>query len=288
MDYEGIKYEVEDHVLTLTLNRPEKLNALNGPMHDEMLDALDRAEADDDIRVVIFTGAGRAFCAGADLSGGAGTFDHVARGVTNIRDRTGYITLRLFDFLKPVIAAINGPAVGAGVDMTLAMDMRMASETARFGFVFTRRGIVPESASCWFLPHVVPLQQALEWVYSGRVFPASEALAGGLVRSVHAPDELLPAARELAREIVENTSAVSIALARQMFWKTLTAAHPMDGHNLDSRAVDYMGGLADAKAGVTSFLEQRPPNFTLKVSRDLPPFFPWWKQREFELLPDVR
>jgi enoyl-CoA hydratase/carnithine racemase len=288
VEYEYIAYGAADGIATITLNRPQVLNALNIPIHDEMLDALDRAEADDSVRVVIFTGAGRAFCAGADLSGGAETFNRLVRDDTDIRDRTGYITLRLFDFLKPVIAAINGPAVGAGIDMTLAMDIRMASESARFGFVFTRRGIVPESASCWFLPHVVPLQTALEWVYSGRVFPASEALSAGLVRSVHAPDELLPAARALAREIAENTSAVSVGLTRQMFWKTLTAPHPMDGHNLDSRGVDYMGQSDDAREGVTSFLEKRPPRFTMSVVRDMPRFYPWWQERQFTYLPDVR
>lgn len=287
MEFENLLYEVEDGVLTITLNRPEKLNAMNEGLRTDIIRALDCADADDDVRAVIFTGAGRAFCAGADLSGGGATFDSDAQGLTQPRDKGGLITLRLFDFLKPVIAAINGAAVGVGVDMTLAMDIRLASDHARFGFVFSRRGIVMEAASCWFLPRVVPLQHALEWVYSGRVFHAQEALAGGLVRSVHAPGDLLPMARALAAEIAQNTSAVSVAVQRQMLWKTLTAEHPMDGHNLDSRGIDYMGMMPDAKEGVASFLEKRAPSFRMKVSQDMPPYFPWWKQREFEWLPDA-
>jgi enoyl-CoA hydratase/carnithine racemase len=286
MDYQEILYAVEDHVLTITLNRPEKLNAFTGRMMFEVLDALDRADADDDVRAIIFTGAGRAFCAGADLSSGSGTFDSRERsadvGIEGQRDGGGRVTLRLYDCKKPVIAAINGPAVGVGVTMTLPMDIRIASNDARFGFVFARRGICMEAASSWFLPRLVGPSQALEWVYTGRVFPASEALAGGLVRSLHAPDELLPAARELAREIADNTSAISVALSRQLVWKMLGADHPMEAHKIDSRAIIALGQSADAHEGVASFLGKRKPEFRQRPSQDLPKFYPWWRERKFE------
>jgi enoyl-CoA hydratase/carnithine racemase len=285
MDYETILYEVEDGVLTLTLNRPEKLNAFTHVMMNELIDAIGRADADDAVRAVILTGAGRGFCAGADLSAGPGTFDPAGRGaevgVGPRRDGGGLVTLRFFDCNKPLIAAINGPAVGVGITMTLPMDIRLASENARIGFVFARRGLVPEAASSWFLPRVVGVQRALEWVYTGRVFPASEALEAGLVRSVHAPDELLPAAREIAHEIAENSSAISVAVSRHMLWKMLGADHPMEAHKIDSRAIAALGGSADALEGVASFLEKRPPKFAGRPSEDLPEFFPWWKQREF-------
>ncbi len=286
MDYEQISYEVEDRILTLTLNRPDKLNAFTGRMLSELLDALDRADADDDVRAIIFTGAGRGFCAGADLSAGSGTFDAsgAARdvGIERERDGGGRLTLRIYETLKPVIAAINGPAVGVGATMTLPMDIRIASESARFGFVFARRGIVPEAASSWFLPRVVGINQALEWVFSGRVFPASDAHAAGLVRSLHAPDALLPAAREIAREIADNTSAISVALARQMMWRMLGSDHPMEAHKIDSRAIRASGASADAHEGVASFLEKRPADFKLRPSQDMPDFFPWWQEREFK------
>jgi len=286
MDYQEILYAVEEKVLTITLNRPEKLNAFTGRMMFEVLDALDRADADDDVRAIIFTGAGRAFCAGADLSAGSGTFDSRERsadvGIEGQRDGGGRVTLRLYDCKKPVIAAINGPAVGVGVTMTLPMDIRIASNDARFGFVFARRGICMEAASSWFLPRLVGPSQALEWVYTGRVFPASEALAGGLVRSLHAPDALLPAARELAREIADNTSAISVALSRQLVWKMLGADHPMEAHKVDSRAIVALGMSPDAHEGVASFLGKRKPDFKQRPSRDLPKFYPWWRERKFE------
>lgn len=287
MDYEQITYDVTDNVLTLTLNRPDKLNAFTGRMLSELLDALDRADRDDDVRAIIFTGAGRGFCAGADLSGGANTFNVENRGpvdpgLDGHRDGGGLLTLRLFDCLKPVIAACNGPAVGVGVTMQLAMDVRLASEEARYGFVFTRRGIVMEACSSWFLPRLVGPQQALEWVMTGRVFSAEEALRGRLVRSVHKPAELLPEARRLAREIAENTAPVSVALNRQMIWKMLGADHPMEAHKVDSRGIYARGKSADVREGVVSFLEKRKAVFPDKVSQDMPPYFPWWPERPFQ------
>src|SRR5258706_13593475 len=286
MNYEQILYSVDDRVLTLTLSRPEKLNAFTAQMLAEMLDALDRADADDDVRAIIVTGSGRAFCAGADLSSGSGTFDAGPGaggvGIEQRRDGGGRLTLRIYDCKKPIIAAINGPAVGVGVTMTLPMDVRLASQDARFGFVFARRGICLEAASSWFLPRVVGVSRALEWGFSGRVFPASEALAAGLVRSLHAPNELLPAARELAREIADNTSAISVAMTRQLVWKMLGADHPMEAHKLDSRAISALGQSADAHEGVGAFLEKRPANFRQRPSADMPAFYPWWTERKFE------
>ncbi len=285
MDYEQIAYEVEDRIATITMDRPEKLNAFTDRMREEMCDAFDRADADDAVRAVIVTGRGRAFCAGADLSSGAATFDNSTRGRTDDpekhRDGGGLLTLRIYESRKPVIAAINGPAVGVGVTMTLAMDIRVAAEDARFGFVFARRGIVMEACSSWFLPRAVGMSQALEWVYSGRVFPASEALAGGLVRSLHPRDEVLVAARAIAREIADNTSAVSIAMSRQMLWRNAAQDHPLAAHRVDSKAIFYMGKTDDAKEGVSSFLDKRLPAFPGKVTADMPPHFPWWKEREF-------
>ena len=281
MASETIETHQAEGVLTLTLNRPERLNAFNETMLAELLAALDAADADDAVRAVIVTGAGPAFCAGADLGGGGGTFDAGAPGAVP-RDGGGRVALRLFDMRKPVIAAVNGPAVGVGATMTLPMDVRLASEQARFGFVFARRGIVPEACSSWFLPRVVGISRALEWVVTGRVFPAAEALAAGLVSRVLPPDELLPAARALAREIAANTSAVSVCLARQMLWKMLGADHPMEAHRLDSRGIHFMGRSPDAYEGVQSFLEKRPARFSMRVSRDLPDFYPFWRERRFE------
>jgi enoyl-CoA hydratase/carnithine racemase len=280
--YETLEIAREDGVLVLTLSRPDRLNALNPAMLEELLRVLDEIDADDGVRAVIVTGAGRAFCAGADLGGGGGTFDRseVRSGVP--RDGGGLITLRLFECRKPIIAAINGAAVGVGATMTLPMDVRIASEKARFGFVFARRGIVPEAASAWFLPRVVGISQAMEWVATGRLFPAAEALAGRLVSRVVPEAELLPTAKALAREIAENTSAVSVCLARQMLWKTLGADHPMEAHKLDSRLIHAMGASPDAYEGVQSFLEKRPARFTMKVSRDLPQPYPWWGERKYE------
>jgi len=287
-DYEQIAYDVDGPILTITLDRPEKLNAFTPKMFHELLHAFDRADADDDVRAVIVTGRGRAFCAGADLSMGADTFDDASQGtgaprdVAAHRDEGGRLTLRIFGCTKPVIAAINGPAVGIGVTMTLAMDIRLAADTAKMGFVFARRGIVPEAASSWFLPRIVGISQALEWCYSGRVFPADEALAGRLVRSLHPADEVLGAARALALEIAENTSALSVALTRQMMWRMLGAEHPTAAHKVDSRAINAMGRTADAREGVVSFLEKRPPAFPGRVSEDLPEFFPWWDEPAYE------
>jgi len=286
VEYQEIQYALAERILTLTLHRPDKLNAFTARMLSELLDAIDRADADDDVRAIIFTGAGRAFCAGADLSSGSGTFDARAGaegvGIEQRRDGGGRLTLRLYDCKKPLIAAINGPAVGVGVTMTLPMDVRMAASDARFGFVFARRGICLEAASSWFLPRVVGVSRALEWTYSGRVFPASEALEGGLVRSLHPPAELLPAARTLAREIADNTSAISVAMTRQLVWKMLGADHPMEAHKLDSRAITALGQSADAHEGVGAFLAKRKAEFRQRPSREMPAFFPWWKERRFE------
>jgi enoyl-CoA hydratase/carnithine racemase len=281
VDYTEIAYEVDDRVATITLDRPDRLNAFTFQMHRELLDVFDQIDADDDVRVVIVTGRGRGFCAGADLGGGGGTFDSSGAPKGTHRDEGGLVTLRIFKSTKPVIAAVNGPAVGVGVTMTLPMDIRLASEDAKFGFVFARRGIVPEAASSWFLPRVVGINKAVEWTYTGRVFPATEACEAGLVRSVHPPDQLLPAAHELAREIVDNTSAVSVALTRQMMWRMLGEPHPMSAHRIDSRGINYMGASADANEGVMSFLEKRPANFTMKPSEDMPDFYPWWEEPEF-------
>jgi enoyl-CoA hydratase/carnithine racemase len=237
------------------------------------------------VRAVIVTGAGRAFCAGADLSAGRETFDYAKReglSAETHRDGGGQVTLRIFEMKKPVIAAVNGPAVGIGATMLLPMDLRLASSEARFGFVFTRRGIVPEACSSWFLPRLVGISQALEWTLSGRVFPAQEALAGGLVSKVLAPDELLPAARALAKEIVDNTAPVSVALARQMMWRMLGADHPMEAHKVDSRGIFHMGASPDVAEGIAAFKEKRAPKFSMRVSRDMPTFYPWWEERAFK------
>ena len=298
MAYEQIIYEVAENIATITLNRPEKLNAFTGIMMNEMIDAFDKADADDNVRAIIVTGAGRAFCAGADLSSGPRTFDSTredrperrtafkADGSVDwsndaIRDGGGLLTLRIFECLKPVIAAVNGPAVGVGVTMQLAMDVRLASENARFGFVFARRGIVPEACSSWFLPKVVGIAQALEWTFTGRVFGAEEALEGRLVKKVYKPDQLIPAARTLAREIADNTSQVSVALIRQMMWRMAGADHPMEAHKVDSRGIFSRGSSADVKEGVASFLEKRAAKFPDKISKDMPPYFPWWEKRKY-------
>ena len=296
MAYEQILYAVADGIATITMNRPEKLNAFTGTMMAEMIAAFDRIDADDSVRCVIVTGAGRAFCAGADLSAGAKTFDYDKRTdrpdkaggpaglsyeMEEARDGGGRLTLRIFECLKPVIAAINGPAVGVGSTMTLPMDIRLASDSARMGFVFARRGIVPEACSSFFLPRVVGISQALEWCYSGRVFDAAEAQAGGLVKQVVPGDQLLAAATALAREIADNTAPVSVALTRQMLWRGLGFGHPMDAHKVDSRAILSRGRSDDAKEGVTSFLEKRQPAYPDKVSADMPDFFPWWEEQRY-------
>ena len=286
MDYSTILYDVEDGILTITLNRPEALNSFTNDMMLEMIDACDRADADDSVRAIIVTGAGRGFCAGADLSRGGATFDSSKRadrkkdGIN--RDGGGRLTLRLYELTKPIIAAVNGAAVGVGVTMTLAMDIRIASTAAKFGFVFARRGIVPEACSSYFLPRVVGISKALEWCYSGRVFPAQEALDGGLLRSLHEPEDLLSAARAIAEDIRDNTAPVSVALTRHMMWKMLGADHPMEAHKIDSRGIHYRGRSEDSKEGVTAFLEKRDAQFPNRVSSDLPEFYPWWDEPEFK------
>ena len=293
MEFETILYDKKDKVLTITLNRPERLNAFTGQMMHDLIDAFDKAGKDDEIRVIIVTGAGRGFCAGADLGAGANTFNREVRnnkgeteGVKDnpewMRDGGGRTTLAIFDCPKPIIAAFNGPAVGVGVTMTLPMDIRIASEEAKFGFVFARRGLVPEAASSWFLPRVVGINKALEWTFSGRVFSPEEAKEGGLIRSIHPANELLEEANKIAQEIVENTSPVSVAMTRQMLWKLLGADHPMEAHKVDSRAIYELGQGGDAKEGVESFLEKRSPKFPSKVSKDMPEFYPWWEERKFK------
>ncbi|MGP9811422.1 crotonase/enoyl-CoA hydratase family protein [Rhodopseudomonas sp. NSM] len=296
MSYETIKYEVADQILTITLNRPEKLNAFNPAMQRELIEAFDKADADDNVRAIIVTGEGRAFCAGADLSSGADTFDRDARrgpvrrnadgsvdyADPQVRDGGGQVTLRIFKCLKPVIAAVNGPAVGIGVTMQLAMDIRIASEAARFGFVFSQRGIVPEAASSWFLPRIVGISQALEWCYTGKVFPAQEALDGKLVSRVVPADQLIETARTLAKEIAAKTAPVSVALIRQMMWRMLGADDPMEAHKIDSRGIYERGRSDDVKEGVSSFLEKRPAQFRNKVTADMPAYFPWWDEREYK------
>ena len=283
-----VLYEREGHIATITYNRPEAMNAVNGTLRRDLNAAFVQLRDDDEAWVAIVTGAGRAFCAGADLSGGAESFDHesvtgsVGSPSGEVRDGGGILTLRIFRCLKPVIAAINGPAVGVGATMTLPMDIRMASTDAKFGFVFAARGIVPEAASSWFLPRIVGISRAAEWCFTSRVFRAPEALDAGLVRSLHAPDELLPAARELASEIVANSAPVSVALSRMMLWRMMGASHPMDAHRIDSRAVNYTGGTPDAREGITAFFERRPAEWSMSVNDDLPPFVPWWDEPRFE------
>lgn len=292
MAFTEIEYGVADGIATITLDRPHRLNAFTYTMRAELLDAFDLTDADDEVRVVVVTGRGRGFCAGADLGGGGDTFNHqrseeMFGGQETVdgspRDGGGTVTLRIARSLKPVIAAINGPAVGVGATMTLPMDIRIASDTARFGFVFARRGIVTEAASSWFLPRLVGISQAMEWVATGRVFPAAEALAGRLVSRVLAPDELLPAAHELAREIADNTSAVSVAAIRRLMWSGLSAASPWEAHRADSVLMHALGAAPDAVEGVTAFLEKRPAKFPMTVSGDLPAAVPSWPDSPYDL-----
>ena len=287
MEFTEIIYDVDGPVATITMNRPDRLNAFTITMQREMNAAFDQADADDDVRAVIVTGAGRGFCAGADLGTGGESFDADATGVKASkhdypRDFGGLLTLRIFQSTKPVIAAINGPAVGIGITMTLPMDIRLVSDNAKIGFVFAGRGIVPEAASSWFLPRVVGISQALEWSMSARVFRADEALAGGLVRSVHPPDELLPAAQALASEIAVNAAPVSVALTRQMMWRMLGADHPMEAHKIDSRGVYSTGRSSDAFEGVTAFLQKRPADWTMRPTEDMPEWYPWWTEPTYE------
>jgi len=286
MDYTEIVYEVADRVAVITLDRPERMNAFTPTMMREMIDVFDQVDADDDVRAVIVTGRGRAFCAGADLGLGGETFDASTTSGREVRsaprDGGGLLTLRIFECTKPVIAAMNGSAVGIGVTMTLPMDIRVLSTEAKVGFVFASRGIVPEAASSWFLPRVVGINQALEWCLTSRVFGAEEALAGGLVRSIHPADEVLAVAQGLAAEIAQHAAPVSAALTRQMLWRMLGADHPMEAHKIDSRGVFDTGRMADAREGVVSFLEKRPPEWTLNPSQDMPEWFPWWEERRYE------
>ncbi|SDX64316.1 Enoyl-CoA hydratase [Sulfitobacter pontiacus] len=280
-----VRTDLTGGVMTLTLDRPEKLNAFTIEMMQELIDAFDVADADDAVRAVVVTGAGRAFCAGADISGGTKGFVDVEKrkvGAGTVRDGGGLLTLRIFDSLKPVIAAVNGAAVGVGATMQLPMDMRLASEDAKFGFVFGRRGIVPEACSSWFLPRVVGISKAMEWSTTGRIFDAQEALSAGLVRSVHKPADLIGAAQELAEEIGANNAPVSVALTRQMMWRMLGADHPMQAHRVDSLAIELRSASADAAEGVRSFTEKRPAVFPDKVSTDLPDIFPDWSAPKWQ------
>lgn len=289
MGYSQIDLHISEGIATLTLNRPDKLNAFTGTMMNEIIDAMDRTDADDSVRAVIITGAGeRAFCAGADLTPEDGRAIFASGEAVDslsdprVRDGGGLLTLRLFNSKKPLISACNGVAVGVGVTMQLPMDIRLASENARYGFVFARRGIVPEACSSWFLPRLVGVSQAMEWCMTGRIFDAEEAQRGGLVRSIHPQGQLIDAARGLAREIADNTSAVSVSMTRAMLWRIPSGAHPMDAHKVDSRAIYRLSKGVDAKEGVQSFLEKRPPAFPGKVSADMPDFYPWWEEPTYE------
>lgn len=281
MNYEQIKYEVAERILTITLNRPHRLNAYTEFMRDEIIDALDHAEADDNIRAIIVTGEGRGFCAGADLGKGGSTFNYNDESQDEHRDGGGILALRIFKLKKPIIAAINGPAVGVGLTMTLPMDIRIASNTAKMGIVFVRRGIVIDACSSWFLPRVVGMSQALEWGLTGRVFSAQEAFDGRLVSKVVAPEEVIPTARAIALDIAQNTAPVSVALVRQLMWQMSGADHPMEAHRVESKGYHWLGQQPDAAEGVTAFLEKRLPNFTMSPDRNMPDFYPWSPEPDF-------
>jgi enoyl-CoA hydratase/carnithine racemase len=284
MNFTQIIYEVKDAAAWVTLNRPDRLNAWTKTMMEELITAAEMADTDDAVRVIIVTGAGRAFCAGADLDpdmfAERMAAAQASEGVP--RDTAGQLTLKLAGIKKPIIAAINGPAVGVGITMTLAMDIRLASEKARIGFAFNRRGLVPEGCSTWLLPRLVGFSQAAEWIYTGRIFSAQEALAGRLVGRVLPEDELLPAAARLAGEIAENTSAVSTALSRNMLWDMMGATHPMEAHTIESKCLHYMFRSADLAEGINAFLEKRPPRFTMRPTTDMPDFFPWRSRPPYE------
>ncbi|QYG93787.1 crotonase/enoyl-CoA hydratase family protein [Iamia sp. SCSIO 61187] len=287
-DFTEISYEVEGSTAIITLDRPDHLNAFTTTMLGELLEAFDRTDADDDVRVVIVTGRGRAFCAGADLSMGGETFDAGAQGVSTRdsgaapRDGGGLLVLRIFRSTKPVIAAINGSAVGVGISMTLPMDVRILADHAKVGFVFAGRGIAPDGAASWFLPRAVGIQQALEWTLTARVFRADEALAGGLVRSVHPADEVLTVARALAEEMAQGTAPVSAAVSRALLWRMLGEGHPMAAHRVDSQAIYELGRAPDATEGVMAFLEKRPAEWTMKPSTDMPAVYPWWDEPVYD------
>ena len=290
MDFTTIQLEVDEQgIALLTLDRPERLNAFTRVMQSEVIEAFDHTDADDAVRAVVVTGRGRAFCAGADLSSGGQTFDYEARGAQATgavvdglhRDGGGLVVLRIFDSLKPVVAAINGPAVGIGASMTLPMDVRLAADDARIGFVFARRGLVPDAAASWFLPRLVGVDTALEWCLSGRIFDAGEAQQRRLVRSLHPAEELIAAARSLVLSMVDSSAPVSVALTRQLIWRMLGAADPMDAHRADSRALAAQGASADAREGVTAFLQKRPADFPRRVSTDLPEIWQQWPRKDF-------
>ncbi len=285
MEYKQLLCDLSEGVLTITLNRPEQYNSVSSVLIKELVEAFDEADKNDEVRAVIVTGAGRAFCAGADLSGGAKTWDYKARGMSSApgkhRDGGGRVTLKIYEMSKPVIAAINGPAVGFGLTMTLPMDVRLASEKAKMGFVFTRRGVIPEACSTWFLPRIVGISKAMEMMITGRVFEAKKGLEYGLISEVLAPEALIPRAREIALEIAQNTSSVSVAFCRHLLWTMLGADHPMEAHKLDSRLMFWTGERSDAREGILSFLEKRAPKFPMKLSADKPDFYPWWTDRPF-------
>ena len=283
MTFKTLLYDVQDHILTITLNRPEQLNSFNGEMLSDLLEAFDRSDADDEVRAVIITGAGRGFCAGADLSSGDSTWEGHEEKLSEAKrgDGGGEVSRRIFRSLKPVIVAFNGPAVGVGLTFPLAADVRIAAKGIKMGFVFSARGIIPEGCSTWFLPRIVGISKALEWCFSARIFKSEEALEAGLVRSLHDADELIPAARALAAEFVESKSSISNTVLRQMMWRMLGASDPIEAHRLDTAGINQLATSEDAKEGINSFLEKRPANFPGKVSKDLPEFFPWWEEQEF-------
>ena len=282
MDFKNILLEQRENIAVLFLNRPNKLNAFTFSMMEEIISALDSLEADDSVHAVIITGKGRAFCAGADLSSGQDTFnpsfdDFAVQESDFRRDSGGILTLRMYKFLKPIVVACNGPAVGIGASMQLAADIRLASDQARFGFVFNNRGIVPDACSSWFLPKIVGISRALELTYSGRIIDAQEALQLNLVSSIHDSEDLLSIAVDITKKMVQNSAPVSISLTRQMLWRSLESSGPYDAHVIESKAIDSRGASEDAKEGVSSFLGKRPAEFKNKVSSDMPEFFPWWK-----------
>lgn len=283
IDFDAILYEVEDRILTITLNRPDRLNAFNGQMMNDLLKAFDLSDADDDVAVVIMTGAGRGFCAGADLESGGSTWEghEEALSKTKRGDGGGEVTRRIYDSLKPVIVAFNGPAVGVGMTMTLSADVRIAAPNTKMGFVFAARGIIPEGCSSYFLPRLVGISKALEWCYSAEIFRSEEALDAGLLRSIHAPEDLMSTAREIAHKFIDNSSAVSRTVLRHMLWRMMGASDPIEAHRVDTDGINALGTSADAKEGIDAFLEKRQANFPGKVSKDLPEFFPWWEKEEF-------
>lgn len=289
MTFEMIGYSVEDGILTITLNRPDKMNAITSPMREELIEAFARADRDPEVRVIVVTGSGKAYCAGADVSGGTKTFDPQARGwadnVEEFRDGGGQITLQIFSSTKPVIGAINGVAAGLGATMLLPMDILMAAETARIGFVFARRGLVPEACATWFLPKRVGLSTAADWCFTGRLVSAQEALEAGLLSSVHAPEDLLPAAYAKAREIADNTAAVAVGMIRQMLWRFAGSQHPMDAHRVDSKINFALGQSADVAEGIAAFLEKRSPEFPGRLPDDAPSAYPWWEEPSFKQRP---